>query len=98
MTHPLPRVLGAYEGDPDGPLMLVVGSLHGNEPAGVEAAQRVLARLAEGDTPFKGRFVAFVGSRAALAAGERYLDSDLNRAWNGIGTLIAGTPEEIERD
>lgn len=79
----VPRLLGRHDGTLPGPLVLVVGGLHGNEPAGVRAAQRVLAMLEEEQPLFAGRLVALAGNRAALRAGRRYLKRDLNRVWSG---------------
>ena len=74
------RRLGG-SGDGDGPLLIVVGALHGNEPAGVEAARRVLASLDERGLVPRGRLEAFVGNRRALQHGVRFVDRDLNRLW-----------------
>lgn len=63
------------------PTLLVVAGLHGNEPAGVHAAHRVLGRLAEGGMPLAGEIVALAGNLQALAQHKRYIDRDLNRAW-----------------
>ncbi len=52
------HVLGDYDGGRPGPTVLALGGLHGNEPAGVEAAKRVLARLQRGDVEYRGRTVA----------------------------------------
>jgi len=75
------RTLGEYSGVEPGPLLLVVGGLHGNEPAGIEAARRVLDQLAETRPPLRGKVVALAGNLRALAEGQRYLERDLNRAW-----------------
>ena len=75
------RSLGAHEGRNAGPLLLVVGGIHGNEYSGVLAARRVLDKLALEDRPFRGRFVALVGNLAALALDQRFIDLDLNRQW-----------------
>lgn len=75
------RLLGRYRGRPDGPLLVCVGGLHGNEPAGVDALRRVIVRLEERRPPFRGELVALVGNRAALDRGQRFLDRDLNRMW-----------------
>jgi succinylglutamate desuccinylase len=75
------RVLGRYGGDRPGPVLLVVGALHGNEPAGVAAGRRVLAALRERRPPIAGRAVFLVGNRAALATGDRFVERDLNRMW-----------------
>lgn len=75
-----PRHLGGA-GDGAGPLLIVVGALHGNEPGGVEAARRVLADLAQRGLVPHGRLEAFVGNRRALQRGVRFVDRDLNRLW-----------------
>ena len=86
------RVLGDHVGsdtpDGSGPVLIVVGGLHGNEPAGVLALQRVFAELAEGTTRLRGRLVGLCGNRKALTQGQRYLVDDLNRSW---------WPERVER-
>ena len=76
-----PRLLGCYGGDTAGPLIIGIGGLHGNEPAGVFALQRVLQRLQSLSLPFRGKLVALAGNRAALARGCRYIKEDLNRLW-----------------
>ena len=82
------RVLGRIRGTERGPTLLCVGGLHGNEPAGVRALERVLRALKARSRHMSGEFVALAGNRAALAAGHRFMDRDLNRAW---------TPERIWR-
>ncbi len=69
------------EGASDGPLLLCVGGLHGNEPAGVRALEEVAGRLAGQSGKMAGDFVAAVGNIAALEAGRRFLAYDLNRVW-----------------
>lgn len=78
------REIGRYDGGtPElGPTLLVVAGVHGNEPAGVAAAERVLATLRERDLGLKGRLVALRGNLGALAAGRRFLGRDLNRGWS----------------
>lgn len=64
------------EGDPE---VAVVGGIHGDEPCGVRAIERVLA-----DPPSVERPVAFVvANEEALAAERRYVDADLNRMFPG---------------
>ncbi len=78
----VPRVLGRVEGPEPGPTLIVVGGLHGNEPAGVKALLRVLPRLAaDAQGIARGRVVGLAGNRKALAAKRRYLVHDLNRYW-----------------
>ncbi len=89
---PLPRIL-ADLGPGDGPLLVVLAGVHGNEPAGLHAVRRVIARLEQGGITLKGRLLVLSGNRRALAAGKRYLDVDLNRLWtpNEVARLRRGT-------
>ncbi len=85
----VPRILGCVDGPEPGPTLIVVGGLHGNEPAGVKALLRILPRLqADPAGIARGRVVGLAGNRKALAAKRRYLDHDLNRYW---------LPERVER-
>lgn len=77
-----PRILGELRGAEEGPTLICVGSVHGNEPAGAIALDRFFRRLAERPIDgVRGRMVAMVGNRQALAEGRRYLHQDLNRFW-----------------
>jgi succinylglutamate desuccinylase len=95
-------VLGTYAKG-EGPSIVCVAGVHGNEPAGVRACERVLERLRrEEPNGFRGRFVAMIGNVEALNASEvgvRYIDKDLNRAFprRGKGPHEA-TTEAGERD
>lgn len=61
------------------PEVAVVGGLHGDEPCGRAAVEHFLD-----DPPEVARPVAFVvANEEALAAGRRFLDEDLNRAFPG---------------
>lgn len=59
-----------------------MGGLHGNEPAGVLALQQVLESLQFQADALCGELIALVGNRQALGIGKRFIDHDLNRAWN----------------
>lgn len=102
------RVLGRLRGTGDGPVLVVVAALHGNEPAGLEAAEKVLARLREragddGRLPgMAGEVVLLAGNRKATALQRRYLRRDLNRLWTPeqvrrVRTLGAAGPDEEEQ-
>lgn len=77
------RILGTYGADDGGgPLVVCIGGIHGNEPSGVVALRRVIARL-EGSRPtFRGRLIAVAGNLQALSANRRFVDRDLNRGWS----------------
>ncbi len=94
------RVLGDYSQGRDGPLLVFTGGVHGNEPAGVEALQRVFAELERTAPPLRGRAVALAGNLAALARKARFVDQDLNRMWTAErfqrGLELAPAPESCE--
>jgi len=77
----LERVVGTYSTGRQGPLFVVTGGIHGNEPAGIAAVRRVLDELATRALPLRGKLLALAGNLRALGIGDRYVDLDLNRAW-----------------
>lgn len=74
-------LIGWVKGATEGPLLLCVGGLHGNEPAGVGALEELVALFEERRHRVRGDFVAVAGNLQALAAGRRFVSYDLNRAW-----------------
>jgi succinylglutamate desuccinylase len=76
-----PCELGRYGEQAAAPLVICIGGMHGNEPAGVFAAQRVLGELNARNPPFRGGLIALAGNRAALARGCRFMAEDFNRMW-----------------
>lgn len=96
----LTRCIGSVHGTSNGPTLLVVAGIHGNEPAGVTAAQRVIAHLERAQTPLRGDFVCLAGNVGALGVGVRYLERDLNRGWSParLAALSAhGRAEDAEQ-
>ena len=96
----LPRELGTWDNGRPGPTLLVLGGVHGNEPAGVVALQRVLGRLRETDLPISGEItekgksdntrdtVKIVGGTAAGAIiGDQVIKGDKGKV---IGGLLGG--------
>ena len=88
------RVLGRIRGREPGTTLIFVAGVHGNEPAGLQALQRILPQLAESGLMVRGDLVALAGNRQALAAGRRFIGRDLNRAWtkDRIDALRGGAP------
>lgn len=78
------RLLGRVSGADRGPTLVVIGGVHGNEPSGLLALERVLSVLKP--EHLRGDFVALAGNLAAARRGVRYIDRDLNRMW---------TPERV---
>jgi succinylglutamate desuccinylase len=69
------------------PEVAVVGGIHGDEPSGVRAVERLLADAGSFERP-----VAFVvANEAAVSRGERAVEADLNRSFPG--DPAAGTHE-----
>ena len=68
------RVVQLGEGTPS---VAVVGAVHGDEPCGA----RAIERLVEDDPKVERPVKLIVANEEALAAGVRYLDADLNRAF-----------------
>ena len=85
--------VGWVKGNAEGPLLLCVGGLHGNEPAGVRALEKVVAHVSARRHLLRGDFVAVAGNLRALAAGRRFLSYDLNRAWTP--SKMAARPAEV---
>lgn len=82
-----PRILGRVAGRRPGPMLVVMAGVHGNEPSGLRAVERVLAELGERGADLAGDFVALAGNRQALSRGVRYVVRDFNRSW---------TPKRVE--
>ncbi|MCP9237508.1 succinylglutamate desuccinylase/aspartoacylase family protein [Lewinella sp. JB7] len=81
-----PRVIGHYVGEESGPLVVAIGGIHGNEPAGVLALEQLFDLLREEPLvnpgfSFRGELLALRGNLEALRTGRRYIDTDLNRIW-----------------
>ena len=81
------HLIAEFIGDPDGPTMMAFGSVHGNEAAGAAALERVAETLHAGGYRIRGRVYLFRGNTRALAAGVRFIDSDLNRHWTGPNVI-----------
>ncbi len=82
---------------------MAIGGVHGNEPAGVRALERLFELLEEEPRinpgfNFKGELLALRGNLAALATGARYIDVDLNRIWRPLegGPTSMQTSEDRE--
>lgn len=96
------HLIGSVVGPQPGPTLLVTAGIHGNEPAGVFAAGRVLQRLREQRASIHGEIVFLRGNTRALERNVRYVDVDFNRQWTS-GTINANrshsssTSEGIEQ-
>ena len=75
------RIIGELEGTKKGPLIILIGGLHGNELKGIEAIERVLNKIKEDNLEVRGKIVGLKGNKKAIEKKERYIDYDLNRCW-----------------
>ena len=97
IPEPTRRIVGQVRGTRPGPLVLVIAGLHGNEPAGVRALERLFRSLDEHQTPVRGEVIGLAGNLAALRRGRRFLVRDLNRAWTRRRiAAIRARPRDVE--
>ncbi len=87
------RIIDSYQGKEKGPLLLVLGSVHGNEPAGTLALEKLFSMLKEEpqknpEFSFRGKLIGIRGNLKAIENNQRFIKKDLNRQW---------TPENITR-
>ncbi len=79
------RIIGEIEGVQDGPCVVFIAGVHGNEPSGVFALHQVfeeLQRLPDLKSQLKGKVIGLSGNLWALQRGERFHKQDLNRLWD----------------
>ncbi len=75
------RAIFDIKGDTPGPVVIFLGAVHGNEPAGVLAMERAAGRLRERQSALHGQALGLIGNVKAFRKNQRYLDRDLNRIW-----------------
>lgn len=97
MSPTTDRQIGCWDTGQSGPTLLVTAGIHGNEPAGVSACERVFAHLEERQPAMRGRFVALRGNRRALFEGCRFQQRDLNRGWGAAAIDALREVPERER-
>lgn len=95
------RIIGKLRGEEEGAMLIVIGGVHGNEYAGVDATAKVFRRLRDemGRDPgikMKGIFLGLIGNRLARKASRRFIKKDLNRQWyeENVGRIFSA-PEEL---
>ncbi len=90
------RIIGTYTSNKKGPLLFVTGGVHGNEPSGVKALQKVFEELEKTKPQIEGTLVGVVGNKKALNVGQRFIDKDLNRTWT-IENIEKGEKDTQEK-
>ena len=92
------RIIGRYTGQKKGPLLIVFGCMHGNEPAGYYAIDLMVKMLevepiTNPNFKYKGRILGIIGNTKAFDKGIRFLKNDLNRCWEKKNIIkIENTP------
>jgi len=81
------RIIGRYTENKRGPLLLVIGGIHGNEPAGVKAIDLVskmleIEHIKNEGFEFKGTLLGIIGNLKAYKKNVRFIKKDLNRIWS----------------
>ena len=83
------HLIASIRGSLPGPTLIILGGIHGNEPAGVLAANRVRLRMQQRRAALRGEVVLLRGNTRALEQRLRYIDVDLNRQWTAENVRIA---------
>jgi len=92
-----------YGSSKEGPLLIVIAAIHGNELAGVKAL-RLVSKMLEVEPitnpnfSFNGKIVGLIGNKKASLQGVRYIDEDLNRLWRSEVVDKIKTSEELSEE
>jgi predicted deacylase len=93
------RIIAHIKGSPSGPTVIFVGGIHGNEPSGVFALQKVFDDIRSSNMRVYGNIYAIGGNLWALERGVRYHKEDLNRLWSNEKMLHLGREQtEFENE
>ncbi|MEX6503132.1 succinylglutamate desuccinylase [Pseudomonas zhanjiangensis] len=63
--------------------LLLSAGIHGNETAPIELLDRLLRGIARGELKPRARILFLFGNPAAIRRGERFIEQDINRLFNG---------------
>ena len=81
--------------------LLLSAGIHGNETAPIELLDRLLHDIARGDLKPRARILFLFGNPEAIRKGERFVEQDVNRLFNGRHEQSSGTEAlracELER-
>ncbi|MEO1654809.1 MAG: succinylglutamate desuccinylase/aspartoacylase family protein [Bacteroidota bacterium] len=76
------RIIGELGSEGANTLVVLIGGLHGNEPAGISALNQLMDTLSKRKIGVKGKVIALAGNLEALRRKQRQVGLDLNRIWN----------------
>lgn len=81
--------------------LLLSAGIHGNETAPIELLDELLHGIARGEIKPRARIMFLFGNPEAIRRGERYLEHDVNRLFNGRHEFSSGSEArracELER-
>lgn len=77
----LSQIIGRIEGVKDGPTIVVLAGIHGNEPAGIKTLTKLFKDLESTESKFRGKLIGVCANLRAIEEGVRYVDEDMNRIW-----------------
>jgi len=99
------RIIDSYQGKEKGPLLFVMGSIHGNEPAGTLALEELFSMLKKEpqknpDFSFRGKLIGIRGNLRAIKNNQRFIKKDLNRQWTkeNIGRVTSTSLEALDSE
>lgn len=80
------RQIVQFKGEGNGPILIVIGSIHGNEHAGVKGIKLVekmleVEPITNPNFSFRGQLYGLIGNVSAFDQNVRYIEEDLNRIW-----------------
>lgn len=89
------------DGQDNGMDLLLSAGIHGNETAPIELLDELIHEVARGNLKPRARVLFLFGNPEAIRRGERYLEQDVNRLFNGRHELSSGSEAlracELER-
>ena len=74
------RILAKKTGNNNHILFIILGAIHGNEPVGVKAIEKLFSVLE--NVSINGTLVGIIGNKKAYSKGVRFIEHDLNRLFH----------------
>lgn len=95
------RIISKYKGKNPGPLLIVFGGMHGNEPAGIRAIEMmakmlVVEPITNPEFEYNGSFLGLIGNLQAYNKNQRFIAQDLNRSFTKENLEIVESHSEEE--
>lgn len=75
------RLIERLAGKEKGPTFVFFGGIHGNEPAGIFALEKIFQEIETSSLTIRGLIYGIRGNLPGISSGKRYLEDDLNRLW-----------------